>query len=973
MESQGRRVWLLGAALSILPLFAAPVAGQEFRGRITGVVTDHTQAVLPGVAVTAASPALIQPQTTHTSEDGSYRFVGLPAGVYTLTFELPGFQPLRRENIRVVINTTLTVNAELPVGTLTEALTVSGESPVVDTSRTGVGTNFTKELLTEIPNARDIWAAMSQAPGFHMTGYDVGGSHTGTQTGFITYGLSQQRTTRIEGINTTEGASANAGYFDFGSFEEFQLGAAGNMADQDVPGASLNIMVKSGGDRFSGMWYSDWQGDRDFLGIDLIGDNVPDAFRTAGQRDDDGFFRASSPLRRGNPIDRQYDLNGNIGGPIKKGRAWFFYSYRLNDQYKYILGFDDLAQSKLTNPYTVKVTYQLARGNQIIGYVNKREKLQALRNLGANVPVSASWFQASRNYPMKLEWTSVLGNRAFLDVIAARWLNFFPLRPQTEAGNFPADQFVPGRIELTTGQYLDGGANSYYQDQKRYKPQFTATLSYSLSEWGRGTHDFKFGYEWKRDRRALLRDQPFDIFYRDRNGLPSEVALYNTTVEGINDVVLHSVYAQDSWKLSPRLTLNAGFRVDRYTDGWPEQNHTPNGIPVLSGATDPVLVNFFAPRTVEATVVARTTTVGPRIGFAYDPGGNGKSVIKGYYGRFYFNSADIIAGNQNPVGQAQLQYQFLDRNGNRLLDGPHELGRLLRTTGGAGFVTVDPDLKRPYGEEVSVHYERELREGLSGRASYVYKNIRDDWAEVDLDRVGAYTIPITRTDPGPDGTAGTADDQQLSLLDRPAGVSSRRTFTNPDEYDSDYHTVEFAAQRRFSGGWMLLTAFEHTWLKEFYGTFSTTGELGAAGNGKAFLWRPNQRRFGRESTTLWNYKLVGRYTLPWHFGLSGSYKLQSGRQWGRTLNVSLPGAGSETIRVEPVDSNRAPNVHIVDLRFDRAFSLQRAGRLTAMIDMFNLFNLGTVTTFRTATAKNFKEVTSLLGPRIIRFGVRYEF
>jgi hypothetical protein len=973
MRVEGRRRLVLSAALALLPSIASPANGQEFRGRITGIVTDTGQGVLPGVTVTATSPALIQPQVTQTGEDGAYRFVGLPAGVYELRFELPGFQVVRRENIRVVINTALTVNTEMAVGALQEALTVTGGSPVVDTSRTVVGTNFTKELLTEIPNARDIWAAMAQAPGFHMTGYDVGGSHTGTQTGFITYGLSQQRTTRIEGINTTEGASANAGYFDFGSFEEFQLGAAGNMADQDVPGASLNITVKSGGDRFTGMWYSDWQGDRKPFGVQLIGDNVPDVFRVTGQRDDDGFFRASTPLRRGNQIDRQYDLNGHIGGPIKKGRAWFFYSYRLNDQYKYILGFDDLAQSKLTNPYTVKATYQLSRGNQIIGYLNKREKLQALRELGANVPLSASWFQASRNYPMKLEWTSVLGSRAFLDVIAAQWYNFFPLRPQAEAGNFPAAQFVPGRMELTTGQFFDGGANNYYQDQKRFKPQFGATLSYYQDQWGRGTHDLKFGYEWKRDRRKLLNDQPFNIFYRDRNGNPSEVDLYNTTVEGINDVELHSLYAQDSWKFSPRLTINAGLRVDRYRDGWPDQSHTPEGIPALQGATDPVLVSFFAPRSIKARDVSQTTTIGPRIGFAYDPGGNGKSVIKGYYGRFYFNSADIIADNENPVGAAQLRYQFNDLNGNRILDGPQELGRLLTTVGGAGFVTVDPNLKRPYGEEISAHVERELREGLSGRVSYVYKNVRDDWAEVDLDRVNAYTIPVTRTDPGPDAAVGTSDDRTLSLVDRPAGVTSRRVFTNPDEYDSDYHTVEFAAQRRFSGGWMLLTAFEHTWLKQFNGTASSTSELGAAGVGKAYLWRPNQRMFGRESTTLWNYKLVGRYTLPWDFGVSGSYKLQSGLQWGRTLNVSLPGAGSETIRVEPANSNRAPNVHIVDLRFDRSFRFADRVRATGMIDVFNLLNLGTVTTFRTATAANFKEVTSLLGPRIIRFGFRVEF
>ena len=208
----------------------------------------------PGVTVTASSPALIQPQISVTDADGSYRPIPLPAGTYTLTFELPGFKTLKREGIRVVIATTLTVGVQLEIASLAETVTVSGETPIVDTSTTSIGTNFTKELLTEIPNARDIWAAMSQAPGFQMTGYDVGGSHTGTQTGYVTYGISQQRTTRIEGINTTEGTDANAGYFDFGAFEEFQLGAAGSGADQDTAGASLNITVKSGADKFTGQW-----------------------------------------------------------------------------------------------------------------------------------------------------------------------------------------------------------------------------------------------------------------------------------------------------------------------------------------------------------------------------------------------------------------------------------------------------------------------------------------------------------------------------------------------------------------------------------------------------------------------------------------------------------------------------------------------------------------------------------------------
>jgi hypothetical protein len=976
--SRGVRYLVFALALFL----AAPAAAQEFRGRITGVVKDSSGAVLPGVTVTATSPALIQPQVATTGEDGSYRLIALPAGVYDITFELAGFQTVKREGIRVVINVTLPVDAELKVATLQETVTVTGESPVVDTSTTQVGTNFTRELLTEIPNARDIWAAMAQAPGFQVTGYDVGGSHTGTQTGFITYGVSQQNTTRIEGVNTTEGVSANAGYFDFGSFQEFQLGGAGNDAAQDVPGASMNITVKSGGDRFSGTWYSDWEGDA------TITDNVPDTFNTVNQKDDNGFFtRAAAGLQRGNPIDRQYDINANVGGPLWKGKAWFFYSYRLNDQYKYIIGFPELARSKLTNAYTFKGTFQLSRNNQLIGYLNKREKLQDKRDLGPAVPLSASLYQSSRNYPMKVEWTSVLSSRLFLDVLVGQWYNFFPLRPQDESGT--VSSLAPGRIDQATSQYFDGGGSDFYQDQKRYKPQFFTTLSYFQDGW-RGSHDFKFGFEMRRERQMLGRDQPYDIFYRDRGAAVEFVDLYNTPVVPTNQVWVRSGFVQDGWKFNDRLTLNLGLRFDHYTDGWPDQNQTPNGIPVLGSyaglpaAEVTRLTNFFAPRTVSAQTVSQTATWGPRAGFAYDVRGNGKSVIKGYYGRFYFNSADIISNQQNPVGQATLRYRFNDLNGNRLLDGPHELGAFQQSLGGAGFVTVDPDLERPYGEEVSAHYEQELREGLSGRVSYVYKNLRNEWAEVDLNRNAAQTVPVNVTDRGPDGILGDGDDRTITLLDVPAGTPQQRVYTNPDDpqYNSDYHTVEFAVNRRFRGGWMLLTSFEYSWLNQFHDNTSTTSVLAAAGNGKTYSWNDNLIFFGKETSTLWNYKLIGRYTLPYDIGLSGSYKLQSGRNWGRAVSFSLAGLGNQSVRVEPVDTNRAPNVHIVDLRFDKGFQLPgRFGRIVGMVDVFNLFNLDTVIVFRTLTQNapanqpfgNFKEVLALLDPRIVRFGIRYEF
>ena len=379
----------------------------------------------------------------------------------------------------------------MAVATLQETVTVTGASPVVDSSTTQVGTNFTKELLTEIPNARDIWAAMAQAPGIQMTSYDVGGSRTGTQTGFLTYGFGQQNQTKLEGIDTTEGTDANAGYFDFGSFEEFQVGGAGSGADSFGGGTNMSITVKSGGDRFSGNWYSDWQGDA------TISDNVPDAFKVANQRDEDGFFSRTA-LTRGNPIDRQYDINFNVGGPLWKRQGVVLRQLPPQRSVQVHARHRHLARSKLTNPYTLKGTFQLNRSNQVIGFLNKRNKLQELRDLGAAlVPITAARYQASRNYPLKVEWTSVLGSRAFLDVIGGNWYNFFPLDPTDQHGF--ADNVVPGRIDTATNQRT--GYHDAYQDQKRYKPQVYVSLSYFKDGWA-GSHDFKVGYDWKRDKQS---------------------------------------------------------------------------------------------------------------------------------------------------------------------------------------------------------------------------------------------------------------------------------------------------------------------------------------------------------------------------------------------------------------------------------------------------------------------------------------
>ena len=341
---------LAGAALRL----CVPAAAQDFRGRINGTVTDNTGAVLPGVTVTATSPALIQPQVQVTGQRRLVPLPGAAAGVYTIDFELTGFQTVKREGIRVVINQTLTVDQQLQVATLQETVTVTGESPVVDTTTTTMGTNFTKELLTEIPNARDVWAAMAQAPGIQMTAYDVGGSRTGNQTGYRTYGMDDQNQTahrrhrhhrghrrqrrllRLRQLRGVPGRRRRRGRLGLrrrrGAQHQRQVGR------RPVLGQLVQRLPERGHDR--------QQRPR------LPAGGQRRRTRTATSR--------RTPLARGNQIQKQYDLNGNIGGPLWRGKAWGFFSYRLNDQYTYITGLpSNIERSKLTNPYTFKGTYQL--------------------------------------------------------------------------------------------------------------------------------------------------------------------------------------------------------------------------------------------------------------------------------------------------------------------------------------------------------------------------------------------------------------------------------------------------------------------------------------------------------------------------------------------------------------------------------------------------------------------------------------
>lgn len=941
-------VW---ACLLVAVGVAPGATAQELRGQIVGVVTDSSGAALPGVLVTVTGPSLIQPQTTVSGTDGSYRFPPLAPGDYTVVFELDQFQTVRREGVELTLRAVLKIDAALaPAGVSTE-VNVVADALVVDVKSTAVGTSFSKELLTSIPTGRDLWSTMALAPGFSMSGVDVGGSHVGSQTRTQSYGVNGYTRTLIEGIISNNSRTSNSAYLDYGSLQEYELGASGAMGEAAGPGSLLNFAVKSGADTFHGSALFNYQNDS------MRSLNVPDALATPGARDENGFMAPPDGIGESNSIASAYDLNGDMGGPIWRGKARFYVSLRDNDVLSTVAGLPGLEiESRLSN-FTGKVNYSFNARNTLIGYYSWRYKLDSDRGISAAVPRESARNQDGRMHLAKLEWTSMLSNRLFLDLQGG--LHY--------ATNFyipPVESVGPGRQDLVTGQY--SGANPSLSDSSDKRPQFTGSLSYSSDATSWGSHFLKVGFQIHKYTGQAGRYSVGDIFYYDRNGVPAEVAIYNTPVYPLDSNRNIGIYAQDEWSVTQRVTLNVGVRYDNYTLGWPALSAVPNQSA------------YFAPVDTPATTVAKWNSLGARFGLAWDVRGNGRTSLRAFAGRFYIDPSTNVSEGANPVGFAQRRYVFNDLNGNKLLD-DGELGRFLSTSGGGGFVRVDPNIKPPYGEELSLHAEHEVFEGASMRVSYVYKNLRDLDAEVDVGLLPTFTTPYTHVDAGPDGVVGTADDQALSLVDRTAGGVSDRMWTNPGsavgtpENKADYQTVELALNRRLRGRWMLMASFGHTWLKEFIREGARTDVQDFVGNVQDFRWNPNQRHFGRQNSSYWNLKGIGRYETPfWDISASATYRLMSGYNWVRTVSVRFPVAGSTTIPASELSANRAPRISILDLRVDKAIDIG-LGKLTFVADVSNLLNAGTVTNFRTGSGSRFKEVIALLPPRALRIGAEWRF
>ena len=937
--------------------------GASSTATITGRVTDHTAAVLPGVTVTASSASMLGVQTAVTNEQGTYRFPAVPPGTYTLTYELPGFNTLRREGIELRLGFTAAINVDLQVASLQETVTVTGESPVIDTSATRVQQNFKLEELQSIPNARDIWSLLAVTPAVQMSRIDVGGNRAGTQTGYTAYGFGgqdQQVRVLVEGINTTEGTGGAGFYFDYGSFEEVFIGTAGQGAEMPHPGVQTQLLGKSGGNNFQGSVYLDWYNNS------LQGSNIP------GEWTAPGAFN-NNPIRPGsNEIDRYRDFNINIGGPIKKDRLWWYASYR--DQFNAVeqvnFLFDGTFDTKLWN-LSGKGTYQLNQNHKLIGYYQWGQKIQPNRLWSGSYTYASPDFtrrQDSGSWVYKGEWNGAIAQNMYVEARYGEFGYYFPQLGYTDQ---------PWRHD-TQFRVAEGGDFRWQQDRQR--KQATGAATYFLDAAG-GNHTIKFGGEinYEGQWNAVEQIKALNLEHEFNNGVANRIRIGFPTASGplgslsSRDDMLSiarldhlNLFLGDTFTRG-RLTLNVGLRYDHYKSHVPEQEQ-------LAAST----AGFSLPA---ATFPAQTfftwDSVVPRAGLVVDLTGDGRTVVKGNYGFFKHNPGPGVAASGNPnQNEKDLLYTWADINSDRLFQFG-EQRTLLRDRTGAGGTQVDPDITQPYTHEISAFFERQLTNDIGVRAGYVYKTNDNLWQTYQPGRgPELYTVPFNFTDRGEDGRLGTSDDRMLQFLGIPTALlntgNATQVVQNADA-TGRFRTVELSANKRPSDRWSAGIGYFFTWSREHEDSYANNRV-----SPSNFPQSPNDTSL--HEFTNWGFRVYGTIEAPFGIRLSPVFRHQSGQPFGRTLTVSAPAScacsystlNTSTILVEPLGTRRMDNVNILDVRTEKVVSLART-RLRLFADFFNIANSHAIEIQSWATGTSFLRPTNVIAPRLMRIGFRFEW
>lgn len=953
----------LGLTVALVALVAslavpnAALAQAVGSASIYGTVTDETGGSLPGVTVTMTSPALQRPQvTTVTADDGGYRFPDLPIGAYRLQYELSGFGTMVREGIQLTAGFTARIDIKMPVGSLEETVTVAGSGPVVDVATTTGSVNITRDVLDRLPMT-SAYQIMAIAPGVRGNNRpEVGGGQLATQLEYKNYGTTGGITPLIEGINTRQDQSRHCFFYDDNSIEDSQVKTVGNTADVGPQGANWVMVVKSGGNTFHSTSQVQFESPK------LQSSNIDEELRAKG-------------VTGGDALKSFRNFYGDLGGRILRDRLWFYGALR--DQRSYVLpvGFsaapgadgrygtadDPQGESRtdLTNQ-TLKVTSRLTNNYQLVGFVQRGYLMRHASNPTRFRPLEAAELAPTPTVAWKGEMQGTPNARTLVNVVGGYHWYIAPywMRPETAAAG------QPGRFDRTTG-LLTGPQRNQSGHRGRY--QSIGSISFFPERFLGGGHNFKVGYqaymEYRGENYPDIPNGNYRLIYD--NGRPAEIETFNRPIIGAKTArsTAYAGYIMDQWRRG-RMTTNLGLRYERYHAYLEEQTKAQG---------------FFGDSgTFPGRGLLTWNAVAPRAGMAFDLRGDGKMVLKTSYGIYRHVLTEDYAQTFNQNNLITTRYRWTDPDGNNNytpgevnldLNGPAFLG----ITGGRNNID-SPELRQPATHEFALGVDRELMPSFAIRGLYVYKRSMRLYEQVNVLRpYSAWNIPITRRDPGPDGVLGNGDDGgRVTIFDydpayRGSAFVGNKFVNRPNGRNDAFHTIEVTATRRLANRWSLI------------GTFAATKNhrwIDAIPDG------PNDEFFPLDETWDYQFKLIGSYLLPGNVQLGAFFQRLKGDAGQRSYifrsadpdgGLAIRQAGTVTARMEPWGDSGAPPFSLLNLKTSKRFQVRQGHYLDVDFDLYNVLNSNTALIQTWSAGPTFGAITSIVPPRLARFGVTYRF
>lgn len=979
------RTALVASAMAFL--MATTAAAQQQTGEIYGRAADKSGAVLPGATVTVAGPGLIAPRVSVTSETGSYRAPELPIGTYSVTFELPGFRTMVMQDIRVTIGFRAQVNGVLELSSVQETVTVTGESPIVDTRETGTSTTFNLETMRDIPSARDPWVMLERTPGITMDRANVGGNQSGQQSGYISRGNSTGNNKwSIDGVDITDMAATGASpiYYDFDMLEEMQVSTGGADVTQQTGGVGINLVTKSGTDRFKGSGR--------FLLTDekFVADNITPELKAQG-------------AGAGAPIQNIKDYGFDVGGPIVKGKMWYWGSYGTQDVNVGVVGFykqtpecrpggvpinprtaeTDLLRSCLSsdtttlNNYNWKLSYVPFTNNRLSFQNTWAEKVRNARDAGDTRPIETTYRQKAVSSDFgKFGWITgpgpfwkvgdqhVMNDRWLVDVVYAHLGNNFVL-------DFHEDELrdVQARQETTTGIW-----GRSYQASVFMRPtnSVDATTSYFLPNKLGGDHAFKAGYRWRTAHTTSINHRGGYIDARFTNGVANSADIWRDEYSE-SHLSTQAFYAADTFTKN-KLTVNLGFRLDIQDDA------------AIAGAVPanpffPTLMPSVDFKGADAGVVWKDFS--PRIGATYDLTGNGRNVLSGSFATYYGQMAPGQLSSQlAATGAVFVRYPWTDTNGDAFVQAS-EVNTTVpflsksgaydpaNPTNTASPTRVDPNIKNDRTQEFIVGFDRQLAAQMAVGGSYIWRKY-DQFTWTDRDNfTSANYLPVVQV---PTGCPAGARCETVTYYQPNVQIPSPGIRTNTPDRHRNFNGFELTFQKRTANNWSMNASAAYNNAIDYYDSANAYEDPTNIDKLNGYQYAPESAGSGIGgifTNAKWLFKTNARYTMKWDINLAANYQARQGYPYLQTILSPnrANGAGTIQTQLDPLGELRLDNLQTVDVRVDKTF---RFGSFTLVpaIDIFNLGNANTVQAVnRNQLAANANLISGILAPRVARFGI----